>query len=269
MAFECGSCDRLFWAGWKARDQHCSATGHRHPDFECDTCYFIFDNEQTRRRHMDISRHWNDAAVPCNACNSFLPTEQEAKQHEADVHVRCRPCDRDFMNRNNLVQHLNSSIHRQTKVTCPFCKSQHGTATGLVHHLERGSCPRAPLDRDSLYRAVRQYDPNGVVSKKLLEWNGSSSYSANERAWNPYAEAFECYLCSRLFNTLNGLNQHLNSPVHQQALYHCPNPSCRRDFTTLAATINHLESESCGFMKFRAVQTNVERIINPNRMLQF
>ncbi|VUC35391.1 unnamed protein product [Clonostachys rosea] len=263
MAYECGSCDRLFWAGWKARDQHCVATGHDFPDFECDTCHYI----STMNRAG--AGTWTSGAIRTLLLSLAMPAIRSSQLRRRPNSTRQKfTTDAAHAIEASSI-HLNSSVHRQTSVTCPFCKSQHGTATGLVHHLERGACPQAPLDRDSLYRAVRRYDPQGVVSKKLLEWNGSSSYSANDRAWNPYVEAYECYLCNRLFNTLNGLNQHLNSPLHQQALYHCPNPSCRRDFTTLAATINHLESESCGFMKFRAVQTNVERIVNPNRMLQF
>lgn len=37
---------------------------------------------------------------------------------------------------------------------------------------------------------------------------------------------------------------------------------------TLAAVINHLESESCDYMHFEAVQKNVERILDPRRMIQ-
>ncbi|KAF4821373.1 hypothetical protein CGCSCA4_v008871 [Colletotrichum siamense] len=76
-------------------------------------------------------------------------------------------------------------------------------------------------------------------------------------------------MCGNLYGKLNSLNQHLNSPVHQQSLYHCPNRHCGREFTTLAATMNHLESESCGFMRFEAVQQNVGRILDSRRMIQF
>lgn len=144
----------------------------------------------------------------------------------------------------------------------------HGTATGLVHHLDRGSCSKAPLNRDKLYEAVRRRDPNSVISKKLLTWSGTTSYEATERTWNCFVEAYECYLCHRLFGKLASLNQHLSSPIHQQKLYHCPNSRCGREFTTLAAVINHLESESCEYMRFEAVQKNVDRIVDPRRMIQ-
>lgn len=149
-----------------------------------------------------------------------------------------------------------------------FCGTEHGTATGLVHHLESGRCPKAPLNRDKLYQAVRSRDPTGLISKKLLGWSGSPSYEASEKAWNPSAQAFQCYLCGRLFGQLKSLNQHLSSPAHQQKLYHCPNGHCDKDFVTLAALINHLESESCKFMRFDAVQRKVAQILDPRRMIQ-
>jgi hypothetical protein len=55
----------------------------------------------------------------------------------------------------------------------------------------------------------------------------------------------------------------------QQKLYHCPSPSCPREFTSLASIINHLESESCGFMRFEKVQKSFGDIIAPGRRLQF
>lgn len=96
-----------------------------------------------------------------------------------------------------------------------------------------------------------------------------ATHIATERAWNPQHQAYQCYMCHRLFGRLASLNQHLDSPIHKQMLYHCPNRSCGREFSTLAAAINHLESESCRFMRFHDVQTNVSRIVNPNRMIGF
>lgn len=124
------------------------------------------------------------------------------------------------------------------------------------------------MNRDTLYKAVRCRDPTGIISKKLLTWSGTTSYQATKKAWNAAAEAYQCYLCGRDFGKLTSLNQHLNSPVHQQKLYHCPNGVCKKDFTLLAALINHLESESCQYMRFEAVQKNIERILDPRRMIQ-
>jgi hypothetical protein len=100
-------------------------------------------------------------------------------------------------------------------MACPFCRNHFTTATGVAHHLETGSCERAPqVNRDRLYELVRAKDPHGLISKKLIGWTGSSpTYEATARTWN--GRQFECYLCHRGFGSLQGLNQHLNSPVRK------------------------------------------------------
>jgi len=61
----------------------------------------------------------------------------------------------------------------------------------------------------------------------------------------------------------------MTSRTDQQALYHCPNRGCAHDFKTLAAIINHLESETCGAMRFETVQRNIGNIVSGNRRLAF
>ncbi|TDZ36395.1 hypothetical protein C8035_v001721 [Colletotrichum spinosum] len=255
MVFTCGTCWREFPAGWKARDQHFNATGHDTPEYECAMCDEYFSDDEDRVDH-EVSDH-----LFCGECDRHFTNWNAVQQV-----VFCLLCFR--YSGADIHQHRNSSKHRQSSIRCPFCGDDRGTATGLVHHLERGACPRAPLDRDSLYQAVRQRDPNGIISKKLLEYH-TPSYVVSEKAYNQSLRAYECYMCHRLFSQLTALNQHLNSPVHQETYYHCPNRDCRKGFSTLAATINHLESESCQFMRFESVQQNVSRILDPGRMIQF
>ncbi|KAK7413868.1 hypothetical protein QQX98_007285 [Neonectria punicea] len=218
---------------------------------------------------MDHLDHWFDNAPECELCDSRYSTEKALKAHMIEDHLYCSECERSFQNRHNLQQHMNSARHRSTRVKCPFCRESRETASGLVHHLERGGCPNAPLDRDKLYRAIRQRDPDGVISKKMIEWHGSDTYEATARAWNSDCEAYECYLCHRLFNSLVALNQHLASPRHQQNLYHCPGRSCRKEFSTLAGLINHFESESCGFIRFQAVQSRIGDVVSSDRRIGF
>ena len=71
------------------------------------------------------------------------------------------------------------------------------------------------------------------------------------------------------FNTSHALNQHLNSSAHQQKLYHCPNSRCGKEFVALAGLFNHLESESCSFMRFDNVQKQVGNVLGGNRLITF
>ncbi|KAK1961225.1 hypothetical protein LY78DRAFT_741036 [Colletotrichum sublineola] len=276
MTFTCGTCWREFPAGWHSREQHLNATGHQAPFHECDTCDRFFGSSQAVEQHMNALDHWaSDASdgdaeqFECDDCSDCFSDEDDLREHEVEDHYYCDPCDRYFQSYSNIRQHLNSRVHRISTLDCPFCKKTCNTATGLVHHLEQGACPNAPLDRDKLYQAVRQRDPKGLISKNLLGWHGSPTYRATERAYNPTARAYECYLCHRHFGALNSLDSHLNSTVHKQALYHCPNRSCGREYKSLAGVINHLESESCEFMRFESVQRNVKTIVDPRRMIAF
>jgi hypothetical protein len=167
---------------------------------------------------------------------------------------------------------MRSKIHQGTNVACPFCQICFVTASGLSHHLETGSCGKAPfLNRESILALIRQRDPHGVITTKQIGWHPEAavSYEGTHRAFN--GDAWECYICHRGFDSLRGLNQHVNSPIHKEKVYHCPNKrgGCDKQFVSLAALFNHLESESCSFMRFSAVQSHVGTILDGRRMIAF
>lgn len=169
-------------------------------------------------------------------------------------------------------QHLNSNIHRGSNITCPFCKRCFTTATGVAHHLETGSCPNArAVDRDTILNAVRRRDPHHLITKKLLTYpsSTSSSIEATAALYNEYRGCYECYLCHKGFGSLSGLNQHVRSPVHKQNAYHCPGRACGREFKALAGLFNHLESETCGAVRFEAMQRNVGSFLSGRKMIRF
>ncbi|KAI2787817.1 hypothetical protein POX_f08194 [Penicillium oxalicum] len=154
-------------------------------------------------------------------------------------------------------QHLNSRIHRGTKLSCPFCTHSFVSPSGVSHHLETGSCSGAPnLNRASVARMIRQIDPHHAITTKQIEWHTSDDegeFFVTNAAWN--GVAWECYMCHREFGSARALTQHVNSPAHEQKIYRCPNrrAECGREFTSLAGLFNHLESESCGLTRFEKV----------------
>ncbi|KAE8154339.1 hypothetical protein BDV25DRAFT_116490 [Aspergillus avenaceus] len=268
---ECETCPRSF-GSWSACHQHMNATGHYAPRFYCETCNKEFRSEHASRQHMTSMGHWRPR-IPCEMCNKVFLDEETANRHmKKEGHYKnyCPSCDIRFQNENNLRMHLNSKVHRGTNITCPFCKKQYTSVGGVAHHLERGSCPNAPrLNRETIYRTLRERDRTGVITNKLIEWKEEESleYSATHNAFN--GSSWECYVCHRKFRCIKSLNAHLNSPVHKQNLYHCPNLSsrCSKQFTTLASLLNHLESESCGLMRFEKVQDTYSKTIRGIRMI--
>ncbi|XXG94293.1 hypothetical protein Hte_000547 [Hypoxylon texense] len=213
--------------------------------WRCDDCNRCFGTVRARYQHLNALNH-APLDFDCHLCDDFFPDEQGRRHHEVESHCYCAECNRVFMSQNNIRMHLNSRTHRGQTITCPFCQNGFATATGLAHHLESGGCAHASsLNRDEVYKAVRAKDPGGLISKKLIGWHGSSpTYEATGMAWN--GSAWECYFCHRNFLRVESLNQHLNSPAHQQPLYHCPNRNgCGRDFKTLAAISPYGDLQSC------------------------
>ncbi|KAK1140706.1 hypothetical protein N8T08_009907 [Aspergillus melleus] len=165
--------------------------------------------------------------------------------------------------------HLNLSVHRGLTMICPFCKHGFTSASGVTSHLENGSCQNAPsFNREKVYRIMNRSDPSGFITKKQIEWypEDSAQYSATNQAFN--GSFWQCWICHREFLTVHGLNQHLNSPVHKQNLYHCPNKgNCGKEFVTLAALFNHLESESCRLVRFETMNQCVNDVVQTGSSL--
>ncbi|EGE08694.1 hypothetical protein TEQG_07653 [Trichophyton equinum CBS 127.97] len=151
-----------------------------------------------------------------------------------------------------------SRVHVGNGVKCPFCQTGYATASGLAHHLERAACPNAPyMNRKPFFRkSVNVIRMGALPSSNSNAFNGSS---------------WQCYLCTSCFRSRQGLNQHLNSPVHKQNVYRCPNQRslCGKEFATLAALFNHLESESCSVVRFETVQRGVNNMILRGKMIAF
>ena len=293
---ECETCNRVF-NSQHAAGQHMNALGHWAPTFDCETCNREFTTQNGANQHMNALDHWsypyecdycnnkyrsNNAAeshmiecrfrpsYECEACNNIYVTEREARAHmDSEDHWRrghhCAACDRNFQTENNLKQHLHSKIHQGQTISCPFCRAPFTTASGVAHHLEQSACPSARgLSRTKIHAELRKRDPQGLITQRLLTYPGSDSETiATPATWNGYS--YECYLCHRAFGKLSSLNQHLESPAHKQTLYRCPNSrKCGKEFVTLAGLFNHLESESCSFMRFEKVGNAVGWLLNPN-----
>ncbi|OJJ43192.1 hypothetical protein ASPZODRAFT_74616 [Penicilliopsis zonata CBS 506.65] len=268
---ECQTCNKLF-RSHRASQQHMNDLNHWAPRYDCETCSRDFPTQNAANQHMNALNHWRPT-VPCETCSTMWHTQAQADQHMRHAgHYKnyCSACDRRFDNANNLKMHLNSKVHRGTSINCPFCKAGYTTASGLSHHLERGACPRAQhINRETLLQMIRQLDTNGAITIRQIEWHGEVEYSASDMAYN--GNAWECYLCHREFNARSSLNQHLTSPTHKQNVYHCPNRrgACGKEFSTLAALCNHLESGSCAYMRFDNVQNCMADVLHNRRRIAF
>ncbi|KAJ5701241.1 hypothetical protein N7488_008789 [Penicillium malachiteum] len=191
---------------------------------ECGTCGDSFNWRDECYAHMNRESHW----------------------------IECETCDKVFLEQHGCNQHMASTNHWAPQFPC----------SGISHHLETGSCPKAPnLNRQTIAKIIRRFDYQGIVANKQLEWHEEENVqnTVTNRAYNGYN--WECYLCHREFGSARSLTQHLNLPAHAQKAYHCPNRhGCQKQFVSLAALFNHLESESCQYMRFENVQSMHSRM---------
>ena len=142
-------------------------------------------------------------------------------------------------------------------IACPWCKNTYTTASGLTIHLESGSCSSG-LNRQRIKGIVQQLDRNNVITRPMITMPGYDNVQTIATARSFNGSGYECYLCRREFSTLNGLNNHLRSPVHEQNFYRCPGRGCGREYKVLSGLVQHVESESCGLMRFASVQSQAK-----------
>ncbi|KAJ5861809.1 Zinc finger C2H2, partial [Penicillium soppii] len=257
--WECATCYDEFYDRSDC-DEHMDDYDHWR---ECETCPRKFRSNQACNQHMDNLQHWAPE-FECETCTRTFSSQNAANQHmQATGHYEnyCRDCDRHFQNENCYRMHMNSKLHRGKGVNCPFCSAGFVTASGASHHLESGACPEAGRwNRDTIHRAIRSLDTNGIITKRQIEWHGDEDvqYEATHAAFD--GDFWRCYICQKGFNMVHSLNAHINSPVHKSRIYHCLNKrgQCNKEFVSLAALFSHLESESCGYTRFENVQ-NVHR----------
>ncbi|ESZ97220.1 hypothetical protein SBOR_2385 [Sclerotinia borealis F-4128] len=204
MAY-CHPCDRYF-ASERSYDQH----------IENSSAHYVESSSD------EYSSSDEELQFECDGCYDLLWSLDARENHHVFAHSDryCIPCERMFGNENNLMQHQHSKVHMGTSIKCPFCPTNYPTASALIIHLESGSCPSG-MNRARINAEIRRLDSNHIITSRLLEYPSSNTPSiATQRSWN--GQYYECYLCSRQCTTLQALNQHLQSPAHEQKVYHCP-----------------------------------------------
>ena len=179
-----------------------------------------------------------------------------------DVQTYCADCKRFFQSESNLHHHLNSKVHQPANVRCPGrgCNKAFVSNAALVLHFESGTCP-SRLTREELNRIIVRADTNNYITNpaRLLTGPlGRSEPPAPTVTWATELSfdgtAYECFLCHSTFTTLARLNQHLQSPRHEDKIYRCPKMDCQTEFVTLSGLCQHVEGGSCGIRMFRQVR---------------
>ncbi|GAA5830525.1 hypothetical protein JCM11251_002501 [Rhodosporidiobolus azoricus] len=271
----CRDCDRDFVSPAALRSHYANSPLHFFCVL-CDTHYYADS--------YDLEDHKRDDHYRCEGCSTIFATERGRYEHGRQAHPFCETHRRAFRSQANLNAHLASSAHVSRTTPCPTgCGAHFVSKSAAILHLEAGYCPSG-LNRAKINYYVQQLDRTRMItsgSQRLLPAPNSksvtqSSYIATERSWDPYEQAYRCSLCSNLFNSLHGLNQHLLSPRHaysssashsNEKLYKCPNVRCARQFATLSGLVQHAEAESCGVLRAPGVRQTLENVMGGMRRL--
>ncbi|XP_006458908.1 hypothetical protein AGABI2DRAFT_115875 [Agaricus bisporus var. bisporus H97] len=277
----CEDCNRFF-STQSAYEQHVADSPLHRPRHCCEDCGRQFASDNAYEQHLaDSPRHQysssddsyeeyessseeSDGSVDeafCASCSRLFIDTSALNQHLAfnQSHNWCFVCSRDFSSAQALAQHNASSAHRNRTLNCPFCKNTFKSPSAIAMHIESG-CHK--INRHQVTAAVHKLNiiPQISVDRRI---GGTAkppthlvTLSANERAFN--GSKYECYLCHSTFTSLDRLNQHLNSPTHDELEFRCPH--CRSEFQLISGLVQHIESESCGIARFKQVVDHFENL---------
>ncbi|KAJ3407777.1 hypothetical protein HDV05_005302 [Chytridiales sp. JEL 0842] len=155
----------------------------------------------------------DDSQAYCNTCERWFVSIDSLNQHlaKSSAHNYCFTCGKDFSMPDDLTRHLNSPVHRPKDMKCPMCDRQFKTTSAVCMHVESGGCANCKLSRQAIAKLIRTWEAgNGVqngITTKRIGWHKEPVHGrpakATEAAWNGYG--YECYLCTKEFNTLNGM----------------------------------------------------------------
>ncbi|RPA71178.1 hypothetical protein BJ508DRAFT_345450, partial [Ascobolus immersus RN42] len=282
----CFECSRDFPSA-HALDQHLEySSEHRSLDYYCDDCDKWFDTQNSLDMHLERSPNHRVDEWECEECDLSFDSEYSLDMHlersRAHQNWWCEKCRRSFDSERSLDQHIErSAAHIQDqyrpgtliprnnydphRIKCPGCTRLFATTSAMTVHLESSTCTSG-ITRQRLNAFVRGADTRGLITKNLLTSSETILETvATNASWN--GRAFACYFCDREFRTLQALNQHLNSPAHEQMMYHCP--KCKSEFRRLSGLVQHVESERFGLMRFADVRGHFQGSIRFDRMLGY
>jgi len=262
MSSYCPPCKRHF-GSYNALTSHLANSG-RHA--YCSMCQEEFDSRD------ELWEHEEDYHPECDDCQERFRNDYGLREHFRQSHGDryCVPCNRLFQHSNNLIGHLNSSIHKPKNFKCPMrgCTQAFVSPSACVLHLEAGTCASG-ITRQLINRYILQKDVNNVITNPARMITSSlyaepPTYIASARSWNAHMQQYQCCLCSNGFNTLPSLNAHLASPKHTSPIdkiYRCPKAGGCGQFTTLSGLVQHIERGSCGIRSARGVNSTIEGLM--------
>jgi hypothetical protein len=188
--------------------------------------------------------------------------------HLLECHAYCATCKIHFLNTAHLKSHILGK-HTDRSFICvgDRCYKKFKLISGLTSHLESGAC-KSGATRIVVNRVVVRLDAHNVITNPNRLITGPDGYEppestrllATEISWN--GSSYGCFLCPSTFTSLKGLNMHLESQKHDEAIYRCPNKEhCRKEFKALSILCSHIQNNKCGVMQLQYATEAMESLV--------
>jgi len=146
---DCPDCEKTFSNTTNMRTHYNSV--HRGIVFPCDHC----DYKATQKGHLKAhiqSLHGKTTVCFCNLCDKKFSSKPSLRYHIYNYHtvkkdngnfstvmesgkIKCRDCDKEYLNRNNLLRHFNI-VHKGFRVSCDMCDFKAGEKSALKTHIQ-------------------------------------------------------------------------------------------------------------------------------------
>ncbi|KAF2022484.1 hypothetical protein EK21DRAFT_83284, partial [Setomelanomma holmii] len=167
--------------------------------YRCEICGYDRATWDELVEHYRKTEH----RVVCQGCNdgdgmAWVGGSQEYLTHLKDENV-CQGCEIHFQTASNLDHHR--MVHLERSIRCYGCSDKFTTYSGMILHLESGTC-------DS---EIDIYDLNESAAM-CYQWK---AYLDGDEPVFP----FRCPECEVGFTKLSGLFQHVYSKACNQDLY--------------------------------------------------
>uniref|UniRef100_A0A0P4W6I8 C2H2-type domain-containing protein n=1 Tax=Scylla olivacea TaxID=85551 RepID=A0A0P4W6I8_SCYOL len=201
--------------------------------YSCAMCSATFNSRSRRARHTRMV-HWDKSRPRCSECNQCFDTTEELNAHRQKHKMKCAVCDKTFLRRDSLREHL--LIHSGPKLPCPFCPKKFTQNSNLKRHIR-------------VHTGEKPYKCS-FCSKRF----GDKSACNSHMRVHTGAERCSCPECGASFSKRQKLNYHMRKHTGE-GLLHCP--LCTRSATNSYSHKKHLETH----------QTVLGRLLQGSRVL--
>ena len=258
---------------WILPSKHRRNSANHQKNYNCALCTRSFINQSALNNHTRDYHRRRYKPYHCALCNRSFGDQSALGNHTRDYHrrrnKRYASSNRSFSDQAALNNHIQlGGLHQDAK--CPFCPSYFVSPSAVAHHIESGC---HGITRNQVTHAVKTLDivPNICISQRI---EGASPtppstikyYIASPRSFN--GRAYACFLCQRMFRSLNSLSDHLNSAAHDANEFKCP--KCKKRFKLISALIQHIESAACKLAGLQQIQNHfLDLIPRFSRLISF